>query len=133
LLLKIDIEGDEWAVFRAVSELTLSRFKQIVCEFHNLEKLGELEFGEIAREVFGKLASTHFVYHVHGNNCANFVNVGNVIVPQSLEVSFALRSAYGVAKGAELFPTPLDYSNQPGRADLYLGHFCFADTAADRF
>lgn len=126
LFLKIDIEGAEWEVFEAVSEHTLTRFRQIVCEFHDLHRLVEEAFGNRARAVFGKLAKTHFVHHVHGNNCANFANVGNVIVPQSLEVSFGLRSAYGIADGGEVFPTSLDHPNQPGRADLFLGNFHFA-------
>jgi uncharacterized protein YoxC len=125
LLLKMDIEGSEWEVFDATDGMMLSRFKQIVCEFHTLDRLGEEEFGNRAEAVFKKLAATHFVYHVHGNNCANFASVGNIVVPQSLEVSFALRSAYRTARNTEVFPTSLDHPNQPGRADLYLGEFRF--------
>jgi uncharacterized protein YoxC len=125
LLLKMDIEGSEWEVFEATDGLILSRFKQIVCEFHTLDRLGEEEFGNRAEAVFKKLAATHFVYHVHGNNCANFASVANIAVPQSLEVSFALRSAYHTTRNTDVFPTSLDHPNQPGRADLYLGEFRF--------
>jgi hypothetical protein len=125
LLLKIDIEGGEWEVFQAISEPVLRRFRQIVCEFHDLDRLNEVEFGNRARAVFAKLATTHAVIHVHGNNCGNFTNVGNVVVPQSLEVSFALRDAYTLTEAMMNFPTPLDCPNQPGRADLYLGPFRF--------
>ena len=125
LLLKMDIEGSEWEVFEATDGLILSRFKQIVCEFHTLDRLGEEEFGNRAEAVFKKLAATYFVYHVHGNNCANFASVANIAVPQSLEVSFALRSAYHTTRNTDVFPTSLDHPNQPGRADLYLGEFRF--------
>ena len=125
LLLKIDIEGDEWEVFQALSETTLSRFKQIVCEFHDLDRLAEVAFSNTVKDVFEKLSRSHFVHHVHGNNCGNFANVANVIVPQSIEVSFALRSAYHTTEGTATFPTQLDRPNQPGRADLYLGQFRF--------
>jgi hypothetical protein len=67
-LLKIDIEGDEWAVFNATSQDVLATFKQIVCEFHRLDRLGEEEFAGQVRATLEKLAHTHFVYHVHGNN-----------------------------------------------------------------
>ena len=129
LVLKIDIEGDEWPVFLTTSERTMAHFKQIVCEFHNLERLCEQEFGDRAYAVFAKLARTHFVHHVHGNNCANFANVGNVIVPESLEVSFGLRSAYNTQACLETFPTPLDCPNEPGRADLFLSYFQFDDAS----
>jgi hypothetical protein len=125
LLLKIDIEGSEWDVILATDADVLRRFKQIVVEFHDLDQLGEEQFGSRARDVFTKMASTHLVTHIHGNNCANFANVGNIMVPQSLEVSFAARSSYEASTNSDLFPTLLDRPNQPGRADLYLGQFRF--------
>lgn len=126
LLLKLDVEGDEWAVLAAVPDATLDRFRQLVCEFHGLERLGEPGFGAAADAVFAKLARSHFVHHVHGNNCADFANVGNVVVPQSLEVSFARRADYRCEPDPGLsFPTPFDRPNQPGRADLFLGGFRF--------
>ena len=131
LLLKIDIEGAEWDVLLATSDDTLRRFKQIVCEFHDLDRLGEQDFGSRAHELFTKLARTHIVTHVHGNNCGNFANVGNIVVPQSLEVLFVLRSAYRASDSHDVFPTPLDRPNQPGRADLFLGQFRFDGQPAD--
>ncbi len=125
LLLKMDIEGNEWDVLSGLGEETLLRFRQIVCEFHDLDRLGEPEFRSRAYDVFAKLARFHAVIHVHGNNCSNFANVGNVMVPQSLEISFALRSAYHLVDELMIFPTRFDRPNQPGRADLFLGHFHF--------
>jgi|GEM_PF-598672 len=129
LLLKIDIEGGEWDVFNAVDDAILRRFAQVVCEFHDLDRLAEPDFGARAKKVFEKLAKTHAVIHVHGNNCANFANVGNVVFPQVLEVSFASREVYAFADVATKFPTALDRANQPGRADLFLGDFDFSRKA----
>jgi hypothetical protein len=128
LLLKIDIEGDEWPVFSAAGEHSLGRFKQIVCEFHRLDRLAEEDFAAQVRTTLEKLSRTHFVYHVHGNNCGNFTNVGNIVVPETLEVSFGLRSAYRTTPNALKFPTALDRPNQKGRADLFLGTFDFGET-----
>lgn len=126
LLLKIDIEGAEWDAFVEMSPDALKRFRQIVCEFHTLERLGEKEFGDRAAIVFAKLAETHFPCHVHGNNCGSFANVANVIVPETLEVTFANRAHFASGGPSdELFPTPLDQPNAEGRADLFLGHFRF--------
>ena len=125
LLLKIDVEGAEWEIIQAADSAILPRFKQIVCEFHDLDRLAEDQFGERAKAVFEKLARTHFVFHVHGNNCGSFTNVGNVVVPQTIEVSFARREDYDPVQSDDEFPTALDYPNQPGRADLFLGRFRF--------
>jgi hypothetical protein len=121
----MDIEGAEWEIYIGLADDELRRFKQIVCEFHELDRLADQGFADRARRAFEKLAGTHFVCHVHGNNCANFANVGNVPVPQSLEVTFASRAHYTPEPTAEIFPTSLDRPNQPERADLYLGHFRF--------
>jgi hypothetical protein len=125
LLLKMDIEGAEWEICVGLADDVLRRFKQIVCEFHELDRLAEEAFADRARRVFEKLTGTHFVCHVHGNNCANFANVANVPVPQTLEVTFASRACYTPEPTAETFPTSLDRPNEPGRADLYLGRFHF--------
>ena len=74
-----------------------------------------------AHLVGAKLARTHLVAHVHGNNCGNFANVGNVVVPQSLEVTFAVRDRFRATDAVPVFPTALDRPNEPGRADLFLG------------
>ena len=131
LLLKMDIEGAEWDVLAGCDEALLGRFRQILLEFHDLDRMGEEAFGARVHAVFARLARTHLVTHVHGNNCGNFAVVGNVPVPQSLEVSFAARSAYSSAKAGVpgSFPTPLDHPNQPGRADLFLGAFRFGEMA----
>lgn len=125
VILKIDIEGDEWSVFDAVSTETLGRFTQILVEFHHMERLSDPEFHARANRVFKKLADKFFVYHVHGNNCGNLANVQNIVVPQSLEISFARKELYPFEETNEIFPQALDMPNQEGRADFYLGCFKF--------
>jgi hypothetical protein len=125
LLLKIDVEGAEWEVLACLTDDVLIRFRQIVCEFHTLDRLVEPEFGDRAQGVFERLTKNHFVCHVHGNNCGNFVNVGNIPIPQSLEITFASRVRFTPSETAETFPTSLDRPNERNRADLYLGGFRF--------
>lgn len=125
IILKMDIEGDEWSVFDTTSTDILERFTQIVVEFHHLERLAEPEFRARAERVFRKLAEKFFVFHVHGNNCGNLTNVQNIVLPESLEVSFARKDLYPSEPTDELFPQTLDMPNQKGRADFYLGCFRF--------
>jgi hypothetical protein len=124
-ILKIDIEGHEWAVFQAASPRALARFSQIVCEFHCLEHAGEIGASEHFQGVLGKLRAMFQVVHVHGNNARPFVNIANVVLPRLLEVTFANRRYYEFEETNETFPTALDRPNLPQGPDMWLGSFKF--------
>jgi hypothetical protein len=87
LLLKIDIEGDEWPVLDSLNSNILSQFRQIVCEFHDLHRatFSEFAFRDRVNRVFSLLERTH--YPVHHRN----TKVG---IPEAAEITWALRSAY---------------------------------------
>jgi methyltransferase FkbM-like protein len=125
LILKIDIEGDEWAVFGDAEPAHLRRFAQIVCEFHFFSRAGQRSWYARAKSAMEKLSRDFQVVHVHANNSMPFISVGNVPFPNILEVTFANRARYQFTDSDELFPTALDRPNWPGGADLYLGRFQF--------
>ncbi len=125
LILKVDIEGAEWALFDTLDPQILRRFSQIICEFHELRDLGKKDFRMRATRVFAKFAATHAVIHVHGNNHSQYVSVGNVPIPNAMEISFASRSRYSFAPSDELFPTELDRPNSSISPDHFLGAFRF--------
>jgi hypothetical protein len=125
ILLKIDIESDEWAVFDRTSPEILSRFSQIVGEFHYLEGLSDIRCRRLFTRVLAKLANIFAVVHVHANNCAASSNVADVVFPNVLEINFANRSMYSFSETDEIFPGPLDAPNDPSRPDLHLGSFRF--------
>jgi hypothetical protein len=126
VILKVDIEGDEWQCLADVDESDLQVCSQIVCEFHNLRRLAEAEFADLAHRCFAKLCTSFFVCHVHANNCGNVYNIGNVLVADTLEITFANRTHYQPVDSVEIFPTPIDMPNQSGRADIFLGAFRFS-------
>ena len=68
LILKIDIEGAEWDVFVAASEVELGRFSQIICEFHDFDKLLDWSWRDRAQRFLAKLRAQFDVVHVHANN-----------------------------------------------------------------
>lgn len=125
LVLKMDIEGDEWKVLEAASIEELGRFSQIACEFHDFDRIDNNEWFERASGVLKKLHEGFATIHVHGNNTMNLRLIGNVPFPQVLEATFANRSVYEFAACEEIFPTPLDTPNIGRRPDLYLGPFIF--------
>ncbi len=125
VILKMDIEGDEWIVLESASEADLSKIAQFVCEFHGFSRLHETGFYCRALRVFEKLARVFAPVHVHGNNHGRIANIHNVVVPDVLEITFANRRLYTFADSDEIFPTPLDAPCDPGQADIFLGRFQF--------
>ena len=49
LVLKCDIEGAEWDMYGETSNQVLRKFKQIVTEVHELDKIGDDQFAERVR------------------------------------------------------------------------------------
>jgi len=126
VILKIDVEGDEWTIFEACSEGELARFSQVLVEFHGFSCGRDPAWLERATRVMEKLTSLFGVFHVHANNWAPMAAVGNVYFPEILEVSFASRKRYDFVENDELFPTRIDRPNNPLRPDLYLGAFKYS-------
>lgn len=125
LILKIDIEDSEWAVFDTTSPEVLKLFSQIVCEFHGFGLIADDERFSRAKRVIEKLTQHFAPIHVHSNNYSDMSMLAGVPFPNVLEVSFANRDRYRFAPSDELFPTPLDFPNDPTRPDYYLGRFQF--------
>jgi hypothetical protein len=125
LILKIDIEHDEWPVFDATSVTALSCFSQIVCEFHGFGFMIDPQWNERARRVLEKITGQFGVVHVHANNHCGLNSVANTPVPEVLEITFANRSRYRLAPTDEIFPGPLDAPNHPYLPDIRLGPFVY--------
>lgn len=123
MLLKIDIENDEWSVFDATYAEVLGRFSQIACELHAFEDLHDRSHRERVTRVLEKLHRRFAVVHVHANNYAGATIVAGVFVPNVLEVTFANRSVYALTPGDELFPGELDAPCNPDAPDYVLGTF----------
>lgn len=67
LVLKMDIENSEWNALQEISEQNLSRFDQIIVEFHDLIKLTLIDFVKV-NEVLGKLHNKFDLVWKHENN-----------------------------------------------------------------
>ncbi len=125
VIAKIDIEGDEWDVLNSVPSDVLSVFSQIVCEFHWFHKLNDDEFFGKVMGALSKLALVFEPVHVHGNNYAPVLHIGNITLPDVLEVTFVNKRKYDTLDGDEVFPTSLDAPNNPTLKDYPLGYFRF--------
>ena len=121
LLLKIDIEADEWAIFDETPLNIISRFSQIVGEFHFFEGFSsDIRCRRLMKRVLDKLKVSYEIIHVHANNYGDFHKVGNLAFPNALELTFANRALYSFHEAEESFPGPLDAPNDPHRPDAHL-------------
>lgn len=120
LLLQMDIEGSEYETLIAASPELLRRFRIVVVEFHNLEKLSSEPFFSLARPAFEKLLDTHLVVHLHPNNFCGSERRAELEIPRVLEITWLRRDRVREACPATTFPHPLDADNDPGQPSLPL-------------
>jgi len=86
MLLKVDIEGDEWQFFAEEPQTNLQKFRQIVVEFHHLGHISE--HPSYLKGVSNILGAGFVVDHIHGNNNGDQENFGDYLIPSVLEVTY---------------------------------------------
>ncbi|MTI16486.1 hypothetical protein E1162_04440 [Rhodobacteraceae bacterium RKSG542] len=126
MTLKMDIEGHEWDVFAEMDTADLQRFRQILMEVHDLNKLHKPFWSRKARQALRNLHATHQVVHVHGNNNSPLRVLGGIAMPQTMELTWLRRDICEFTTCTRRFPTPLDQPNNPNNAEHHLGSFCFS-------
>lgn len=121
VILKIDIECDEWAIFDQLSPELVSRFSQIVGEFHFFEGFSaDPRCRRLITRVLKKLTDSYTIVHIHANNWGDFHTFNNTAFPNVLELTFANRGLYSFYETDEKFPGTLDAPGDPGRPDVHL-------------
>jgi len=120
MVLKIDIEGDEWRALRDAPSEHLARFSQILLELHGMSDYSDHNNHITRMYVLRKLNETHQVVHLHVNNWGALRIIGGIPIPDVIEVTLASRKRYSFSRCTRAFPTPLDYPNNANRADILL-------------
>jgi hypothetical protein len=111
LLLKIDVEGAEWASLAATDDDVLSTVDQLLIEFHGAGKPQYLE-------VIQKLKKTFYLVNTHFNNCC-CSNEAWPLPSRIVEILF-VNKRLGVVDGAAsaaFVPSPLDTRNNVTKDD----------------
>jgi len=108
LLLKIDIEGNEWAALDDVEPNQLRCFTQIVMELHDLSRLGKVVSARPLLAAMEKLTAHHVPVHIHANNYSRLVRFDSFFFPDVVEVSLVRRDLYPRFAPARRLRTDLD-------------------------
>ncbi|MEN2281293.1 FkbM family methyltransferase [Algoriphagus sp. SE2] len=114
LILQMDIEGFEYESLISISTSLLNRFRIIVVEFHDLDKLWNPEFFRFASIVFEKLLHNHYCVHLHPNNCYPVFKKDGIEIPPIMEFTFLRKDRVEEFSYSNSFPHALDVDNEVG-------------------
>lgn len=128
MILKMDIEGNEWECLDCLKDYFFSQFRQIILEVHWMDHLIHSEFRSLFTRVIEKIRQTHECIHIHANNFGQLIETWGLPVAQVYELTFVRRDDYSFAENDEPFPTALDFpNNNKTMPDYDLGLFKFPD------
>ncbi|WP_037376858.1 FkbM family methyltransferase [Selenomonas sp. AB3002] len=120
MILKMDVEGAEWEVFRNLPAGFLNCFDQILLELHDMNSLEKYQ--DIAASL-KTLNETHQLVHVHGNNCAHYLMCNGLVVPGAMECTYISKEKYSFKEDETFYPDELDASNDRRWPDIMLGRW----------
>tara|TARA_Y100000590_G_C15515744_1_gene937245 strand:- start:44 stop:835 length:792 start_codon:yes stop_codon:yes gene_type:complete len=111
VILKIDIEGDEYKVLNEILNLS-GQVESILVEFHGLE-----ENRDKFLSIINKIQKTYFIIHLHANNITGYCKDN---LPKTIEMTFLKKNDLNLGlKKINSYPiTNLDYPNHPYIKDI---------------
>ena len=127
IFLKMDIEGGEYPWLLALDEIQLTKFSQLVVEFHGITTPdGYGSKYKDKMKCIEKLSKTHYIIHAHGN-CHSPLRLG---IPDVLELTFVNKRLFDTPPelNTTRLPIPnLDFSNITIREDYNLNFYPFVN------
>lgn len=120
LILQMDIEGSEYEVLSAASDETISRFRLIVLELHNLDYIANKLFYTFVLSTIARLCKSHTVVHLHPNNCTAPILIRDLEIPPTLELTMLRKDRHATACAVRQLPHDLDADNVSGNPSVTL-------------
>ena len=129
LLVKLDVEGDEWASLDATPTETLTRISCLVVEFHGLDRLLMDADWQRMVAVLERVRSVFALVHVHANNAGPTFRAAGRLIPSFVECTYVHRKIVGLCAPAPgPWPTTLDTPNLPAYPDIDLTNLWASST-----
>jgi hypothetical protein len=108
IFMKMDIEGGEFSLFQSITDDELLKIKQLVIEFHRGLFRGS------NMDIFKRIAKTHWLVHLHPNNCSGTCDFNGLTIPNIFECTF-IRKSEGDNLTFNSRPIPDPDIDQPNR------------------
>jgi FkbM family methyltransferase len=117
-VLKIDIEGDEWRILNEIKSSTLSKFSQILLEFHGLaDAIYVPGATDVITNVLQKLHGIFVPINLHANNHTQPLSHGIASYPDVLEVSYLARDVFAKLPKVSM-SHQVNFPNNPFKPDI---------------
>ena len=120
VILKFDVEGDEWKNLKKVDIETLKQFRILTGEFHFFDSLEDENFCFKVLECLIKLTANHTLIHAHANNYGHVTSVNGVAIPLGIELTFLRNDRTDFKEYLGPIPTAIDYPNNRGMPDIII-------------
>ena len=103
MILKIDIENNEWDTLNEITDNVLNQFKYIIMEFHfwNIA-----QYYRLYMNCLKKLMKFHQIYHIHCSNCKGLTMIGDNPICITMEVSYIKKEGNEFKKDESIYPVP---------------------------
>jgi hypothetical protein len=120
----MDIEGGEYPWLESLNETDLQHYKQITMEFHGINDDSWNASHQTKVNCLKKLANTHYLIHVHGNNWAGAAHVNNSLVPDVIELTYIRKDvlSYPFFNTTALPIENIDFKNNVNNPEIILNH-----------
>lgn len=123
LLLEIDIEGAEYDVLNAARDETLSKFRQIVLEVHDFDRLWDADRFMKIKGLFDRLSKTHLIIHMHHNNSLPILQTPCGEIASAFELTLLRKDRQRASAQLPSLPHHLDRPNVPKLPNDHLPEF----------
>ena len=119
VILKMDVEGCEWEIIRAMTKQSMDNIQMLVIEFHLNNMYAQTGNLLSTIDVFKKLNHYLSLVHVHGNNFENYIR--GTRIPNVLECTYVSKEYITDQIDTSSYPMDkLDYPCNPNNKDLIL-------------
>ena len=109
VILKIDIEGDEYPILANISDENLKKIRILIIELHDLRNLRNNVFFSFFEKIISRFDQYFYSCHLHPNNSSKVKFISNIEIPDMLEITFIKKN--------RLSRTPTEYIKLPHALD----------------
>jgi hypothetical protein len=111
LIAQIDIEGNEYKLILDTPNLIFKKFKILIFEFHNIQKISDEVIYNYYSSALKKVLENFNICHIHINNAEKFTKIRKIEIPHLLEVTFLRKDFYNDKFKKVKLPHSLDRKN----------------------
>lgn len=88
IILKIDIENNEYLILANISDENLKKIRILIIEFHGLRNLRNSLFLDFFEKIVERINEHFYSCHLHINNTSKIKKLENLKIPDMIEVTF---------------------------------------------